>query len=239
MSKLFSRAICVDPQWVGRSDCRHCAVRHAMPFAELPVEALDRFLAPVTNLGLEAGALILGPGSPADSIVTIRRGFVKFLDPVADGRIRIVRLLGPGDVVGIEALHGPPYHHHAIALTAVDVCHIPVAVIRDLEARLPVLHACLVERWHHALEQADRFIVSLLDGPAPVRVARLLLLLAELAGDGPAPRLSRIDTAAAVDIAPETASRILGRLADDGLLVEERDQLRIDVERLSRLAAGA
>jgi CRP-like cAMP-binding protein len=238
MKPRNTRSVCVDPEWIGRSNCGQCAVRHVMPFAPLPAEALDDFLAPVTNLGLPAGAKILGPETRADALVALRRGFVKLFEISAAGRTRIVRLLGPGDVVGIEVLHSPPYLHAAETLTAVDLCHIPLAVVRDIESRMPAFHASLVERWHRAVTQADRFIVSLLDGPAPARVARLLLLLADLAGNEPPPRLSRLDTAAAVDIAPETASRIVGQFLDEGLLVEERTSFRIDRDALTRIAAG-
>lgn len=229
---------CVDPESVARSDCRHCAVRHIVPFAPLPVERLETFLGPVSNFRLPAGARILGPETLADAVVTIRRGFVKLVDLSQTGRERIVRLLGPGDVVGLEALHTPPYRHLAISLTPVDACHIPIAVIRDIESRLPELHASLVERWYRALEQADRFIVELLDGPASARVARLMLLLADLAKGGPVPRLSRLDTAAAVDIAPETASRVLTRLIESGVVIEQQDTFHFDPVALGRLAAG-
>lgn len=79
MTSFRSKSVCVDPEWVGRSDCRHCAVRHIVPFAPLPVELLDEFLGPVSNYRLPAGARLLGPETPAESIVTIRRGFVKLV----------------------------------------------------------------------------------------------------------------------------------------------------------------
>jgi CRP-like cAMP-binding protein len=236
MTSARPKAVCVDHDWVGRSDCSRCAVLHIVPFAPLPLTDLEEFLGPVTNFQLARGARLLGPESHANAVITLRSGFVKLFETAPSGRERIVRLLGPGDVVGLEALHAPPYLHAAESLTPVDACHLPIPVVHAIEARMPELHASMLARWHRSLEQADRFLVELLDGPAPTRVARLLLMLVELAGDSAPPRLTRLDTASAVDIAPETASRVLTRFIGDGILVEERDSFRIDREALRTIA---
>jgi CRP-like cAMP-binding protein len=191
----------------------------------------------VNNFRLAARARLLGPDDQANAIITIRQGFVKLEGLSIDGNKRIVRLLGPGDVVGLEALHAPTYLHVAESITAIDACHIPTLVVHDLEARLPELHRSLVERWYRSIEQADRFILELLEGSAPSRIARLLLMLAKLAGNSPVPRLSRLDTAAAVNIAPETASRILTRFIDAGIVIEHAHDMRLDVAALMRIAA--
>jgi CRP/FNR family transcriptional regulator len=229
---------CLKPHWLGRSDCRHCAVRGSALFAHLPREVLDSFLAPVNHFFLPARTRLLGPDETANAVITIRKGFVKLEALSVDGNRRIIRLLGPGDVVGLEALHAPTYLHVAESITAIDACHIPTVLIHDLEARFPELHGSLVERWHRSLQQADRFILELLEGPAPSRIARLLLMLATLAGDSPVPRLSRQDTAAAVNIAPETASRIVTRFIDEGIVIEQLHDVRLDLAALVRIAAG-
>lgn len=229
---------CSKPEWIGRSHCRQCAVRDVALFAHLPLELIDSTLAPVQHFRLEAHARLLAPRDPADAVITLRRGFVKLEDLTVDGNRRIIRLLGPGDLVGLEALHAQAYLHTAETLTAIDACRIPTVVVHDLEARLPELHANVVGRWHRSLEQADRFILELLEGPAAARIARLLLMLAKLAGDAPVPRLSRLDTAAAVSVTPETASRILSLFLDDGIVIEQPDEVRLDLAALRRIAGG-
>lgn len=209
-----------------------------MPFAPLDAADLGAVLQPIDHFVAPAGTRLLAAGSPASHVFALRRGFVKQHGVTHEGRARIVRLLRPGDVVGIEALAGHSHPHAADALTEVEVCRIPIAVLRELEARLPDLHASLLARWDAALRQADAFILDLLAGPASARVARLLALVADLAGDQPPPRLSRHEMAAACDITPETASRIASQWIARGWLFEDATSFRIDREALGRHGAA-
>lgn len=229
-----AKALCIDLHWQGRSYCKVCAVRAAMPFAPLEVEDLDRLLLPIDHFVVPGGTRLVDAGASSSAVFTIRAGFVKLQDISPEGRPRIVRLLRKGDVVGLEALAGHSHAHAAEAITAVDACRIPTAVLRDVEARRPALHNALMARWDAALQQADAFITGVLAGPAPARVARLLDLLAVLADGTPPPRLSRQDIAAACDLTPETASRIASDWIAQGWLVESGDTFRIDREALGR-----
>ena len=233
-----AQSLCIDPHWQGRAHCRTCAMRAVMPFGSLEVADLDGLLQPVDNFKAPAGTRIVDRGASAASVFTIRRGYVKIHDVSSEGRTRIVRLLRPGDVLGLEALAGHPHAHAADAVTAVDVCRIPVAVLNDLERRRPALHQAMLARWHDALGQAEAFILGLLAGPAPGRVARLLHLLADLAHGDPPPRLSRQEIAAACDLTPETVSRIASEWIEQGWLVEAGDTFRIDREALGRFLAA-
>jgi CRP-like cAMP-binding protein len=235
---LKAKALCVDPHWQGRAHCRTCAVRSAMPFAPLEAADLDALLQPIDRFVVPAGTRLVDAGASAAAVFTIRAGFVKLHGVTPDGRPRIVRLLRAGDVVGLEALTGHPHAHAAVAITAVDACRIPTAVLRDVEARRPALHDALVARWDAALHQADAFIIDLLAGPAPARVARLLDMLVALADGGPPPRLSRQDIAAVCDLTPETASRIASEWIEQGWLVEAGDTFRIDRDALGRFLAA-
>lgn len=233
---MFAKADapCIDPDWPGRGDCPACAVRAMMPVAPADLAGLGKLLEPITPLRLPAGAALVDAGAPPAAVFAIRTGFVKLHDLTPEGRPRIARLLRRGDVVGLEALAGHTHAHAATALTAVDACRIPTAVLRDLEAQRPAQHAALRERWDAALRQADAFILGLLAGPAPARVARLLELLTDLAGGGPPPRLGRQDIAAACDLTPETASRIASEWIARGWLVESGHTFRIDRALLRR-----
>lgn len=233
-----AQALCVDRHWLGRSHCEACAVRSTMPFAGLDIAELDAMLQPIDHFVAPAGTRLLDAGASSASLFTIRRGFVKLHDVTSEGRARIVRLLRPGDVVGLETLAGGVHAHAADALTEVDACRMPTALLHELEAREPALHEALLQRWAAALRQADTFTVGLSSGPAPSRIARLLDLLVELAADLPPPRLSRQDIAAACDLTPETASRIASEWIAQGWLVEDLHSFHIDREALGRFLAA-
>jgi CRP-like cAMP-binding protein len=232
------QALCFAPHWRGRSHCQSCAVRSVMPFGTLDAADLDAVLLPIDHFVVPAGTRLLEAGSSAATLFTIRRGFVKLHGVTPEGRPRIVHLLRRGDVVGLEALAGRAHAHAAEAITEVEVCRIPTAVLHDLEARRPALHEALLSRWDAALRQSEAFILDLLGGPAPARVARLLDMLVELAAGEPPPRLSRQDIAAASDLTPETASRIASEWIAQGWLVEDERSFRIDREALGRFLAA-
>lgn len=232
------RTLCTDPHWVGRADCQHCAVRAMMPFAPLHAEDLDQILSPIHEYELPAGTLLCTAGHVADSIVTVRRGFIKLQHATSEGNQRIVRLLRAGDVVGIEALQEGRYRHTAATLGDARVCRIPVGVVRQMEALRPELHASMTARWNASLAQADTVILRLLSGEASARVARFLCFLVDFAGSGPPPRLTRQDTAAILDLSPETVSRVSSAFILRGVLREHGSTFDVDRPALEKLAAN-
>lgn len=136
----------------------------------------------------------------------MRSGLLKLSVDLPSGAHRIVRILRPGDVAGIEALLGGQYRHHAIVLREADVCRIPVDVVRQLDQTNPTVHRALLERWQRAVDQADNFIAALSTGSAEVRLARLLLGMACEQDLNTAFVLTREDMGALLGVTTETAS---------------------------------
>ena len=95
---------------------------------------------------------------------------VKLVHIAQDGSYRIVRLLGPGAVIGLELLDaGDVYHHAAIAVDQVDLCRIPVLRVKQLESKHPKLCERVGEQLQDQLDQADQWIVALGVGAARQR----------------------------------------------------------------------
>lgn len=229
---------CLDPHWAGRADCRHCKIRALMPFAPLEAEDLDQILLPVEDFRVPEGVSLFESGMPAAAVFALRRGYVKLVETLADGRPRILRLLRAGDLAGLESLVGDAYRHTAITLTPANLCEIPAAVVLQLAERRPAFQRVLFERWQESLDQADRLITRLTSGDALGRVARLLLYLDELGQDGQVPRLSRQDMAAILDLSAETASRACSELMRRGALGEMQGCGPLDRAALEALAGS-
>lgn len=208
-----------------------------MPFAPLKAEELGQLLPPIDRYLAPIGATLVEVDERASFIFAVRRGFVKLQHDLPSGRHRIVRLLGAGSFVGLEALLEPHYRYTAVALTELDLCRIPLAFVHSIEACCPRMHEVLIKRWDASLEQADALILGLLSGEATTRVARLLLLLADMAQGQPPPRMSRQDVAAMLDISPETASRVCSQLLMRGVMVESGNHFEINRAEVERLAA--
>lgn len=223
--------------WRGTADCRNCGVRDMVLFADLHEDDFNLIHAPIDDLEFAPGQPLVRTGDTATSLYTLRVGVIKLVRNTVDGRQRIVRVLRPGDVVGLEALMGPVYDSDAIALTNVKVCRLPLQVIQRLNRETPRLHQRLLERWHRSLKEADDWLADLNFGTARQRLAGLIL---KMRGDPPADvstLFSREDMGAMLDLKLETVSRTLNAFVREGL-IEPMDKIGrayrvVDAARLS------
>lgn len=233
---------CTDRNWKGRADCSHCGIRRLMLFSPLPEDSFGHLLKPIDNFMLDAGGVLYEEGRPGELVYSIRRGLVKLMHRKPDGEQRIVRLLGQGAVVGLELLDaGVAYQHTAMAVQPVDVCAIPVATLRDLEAHHPELCDRVRQQLQYHVDRADHWIKSLNTGISRDRIAQLLLLLAELAPDrnGDIELPPRDDMAAVVGMTPETTSRIIADFRRRGLIAKiAPGTYRIEKRRLQAMCGG-
>ncbi|MFQ5846959.1 MAG: Crp/Fnr family transcriptional regulator [Candidatus Methylomirabilales bacterium] len=164
-------------------------------------------------------------GMPALGIHILCSGRVKLSRGDNNGRQQILRIVGPGEICGEEALlEGAPYTNTAEAL---DTCQSSFvrreAFLELLQNRdrvlLPLLrHICKV-----LIETQVRFThVALSD--ARTRMAAQLLELAEHYGKPDAKgitlqlSLRRGELAALVGLSPETGMRLLSQFQREGLL---------------------
>jgi CRP-like cAMP-binding protein len=157
-------------------------------------------------------------GQTAQGLFTLRKGTVKLIRTTVDGRERIVRVLRPGDVIGLEALVTSRYDSEAVAMVDVSVCRIPLSVINHLSANSPRLHLRLMQKWQQALKDADDWLAELNFGSARQRVARLALKMREPEEPRFTAFFARDDMGSMLDLKLETVSREISGLVRDGAL---------------------
>lgn len=204
--------------WRGTSDCRNCGIRDMVLFADLNEHDFGMIHAPIDDLEFKLGAVLYGERQAALGVFTLRTGMVKLVRATADGRLRIVRVLRPGDVVGLESLVTSYYDSEAIALTDVSVCRIPLDVVHTLGANSQRLHLKLMQKWQQTLKDADDWLADLNFGTAKQRVSNLILKMRS-ATDGQTVFLfSRDDMGAMLDLKLETVSREISKLVKDGVI---------------------
>lgn len=223
--------------WRGTADCRTCGIRDMMLFADLHEDDFNLIHAPIDDLAYTAGQPLVRAGDTATSLYTLRSGMVKLVRNTVDGRQRIVRVMRPGDVIGLEALMGPAYESDAIALNGVQVCRLPLQVIQRLTRETPRLHQRLLERWHRSLKEADDWLAELNFGTARQRLAGLILKMRSDQAPEVSTLFSREDMGAMLDLKLETVSRTLNRFVREGL-IEPMDRIGrtyriVDMARLS------
>ena len=236
------RAITIKSAWHGHSDCQKCGVRRSALFADLVEADFALLHDQIDDFDFLPGSVIYHAGAHGDWLFTVRSGAVKLVRYGVDGSQRILRILGRGDVFGLEALVGPAYDHTSIALSPVSLCRIPRPLVEQLNRETPRLQKPLLEHWHAARVEADAWLAELAAGRADVktRVARLLLRLGDDLEPGLAIRLSLEDIGAILGVAPESASRALGILRRSKLLSDATDgryYWRVDMAGLDALVS--
>lgn len=206
--------------WRGTSDCRNCGIREMVLFADLNEEDFNLIHAPIDDLVYQPGQALYEASDQAVGVFTLRKGMVKLVRVTADGRERVVRVLFPGDVVGLEALATGRYDSQAVALSEVSLCRIPLEVMHQLGVNSPRLHRKLMEKWQSALKLADDWLAELNFGSARQRVLHFIRKMHEVSEDDTATLFGRDDMGAMMDLKLETVSREVTALVRAGVMTQ-------------------
>lgn len=219
-NKNEGQSLCDDDKRIRRADCEHCIIRERMLFADLDVQRAASLLAHVTNIIYQPGEVIFNFGDQPTALYSVRKGIVKLSIWSPEGEMRIVRLLGPGAVIGLETQLDSPYEHTAQCLSTVDVCRIPAGTLRQLVHDQPLLYEAIIRRWNDHTQLADRHLLTLTSGSIKERVLQLLLLLDELSrlSGSPLVLLPNQDCAIAIGARIESVSRIMAEFKRCGAL---------------------
>ena len=186
------------------------------------------------------GDHIFREGDPFNAIAAVRGGTVKTYVVDASGREQVLGFFLPGEVIGLNAIASSRYPCNAVALDTVMLCRFSFPMMATLAGRMPGLQRHLFNLLSQDIGKA-----SLLAGnfTADERLAAFLVLLsrrfAERGFSEHRMRLTmaRTDIANYLRLAPETVSRVLRRLQDEGVLkVDRRDMEILRPEVLDELA---
>jgi len=219
--------------WKGVEHCENCAIRHLVLFSDLQQVDFDQIHLPIDDIHFKPGTVIYNQNDDIDYVYTIRSGLVKLVQYLPDGTLRIVRVLGQGELLGIECLNTQITEHKAITLDNVQLCRIPHAVIDRLQKNSPRIHNALIGRWQNMLSMADLWVTQLSTGKIRSRVARLLLLLSEKSVDGQMFMPTREDIGNILGITTESASKVTAEFKRNGwLTLLENNRARINEKQL-------
>lgn len=206
-----------DPHDLAR--CNTCGIREKSLFAEMTNEDFSHIHQSIDDLEYSSAASLCRQGAEGQYVFTIRKGLVKLCRLRENGDQRIMRVLRPGDVVGIEAIVAGRYEYDAIALEPVSACRISIAVINQLDGESPRLHKQLLGKWHATLVEADEWMAELTAGTARARMARLLLKMRQTTGADVSTLFSREDIGSMLCMTMETASRTINAFQREGKVV--------------------
>ena len=198
----------------------HVLVEHVGPFRE--------------------GEHIFREGDPFNAIAAIRAGTVKTYVTDLEGREQVQGFFLPGEVIGLSAISEARFPCNAVALETVLLCRFSFPRMAMLAAQMPGLQEHLFRLLSMDIGKATLLAP---DFRAEERLAAFLIILSQrYAAVGLSARrirltMSRTDIANYIRLAPETVSRILKRLQEQGLIAVDRREIEVlDAEQLRAIA---
>lgn len=226
-------------------DCSECRKEFcSWIFSALSDEDFAKFAHLVKHVDYEGGETIFQEGALAFGLYIVCQGKVKVTGKAPCGKRQILKLLGPGEVLGEEALFADGiYTTFARTLEPSTLAFVPKDKFLQFIEEYPVVAFQLIEKLSRELIAFQGKLVEVAYESSEGRLARLLLAMGERFGQAEGSRLhlglklSRAELAELAGIAPETAIRTLSRLREEGLIGLEGHRITIlDLERLQRLA---
>lgn len=225
-------------------DCKVCSSRLMGVFCSLEDPALGELSEHKTTNTYKKGQVILYEGNQAFGLYCVFTGKVKLYKTGVDGRQQIVRIAGPGDLLGYRSLFADePYHATAEALEDASICCIDKQAFFSVLNKNPVLAMSLIKKLARELRHAEDLATSIAQRSVRERMAELLLMLKETYGKVSKKgviidlQLSREEMGEMIGITQETAIRLLSEFKKDGMIeVKDREITILDPKALVETA---
>lgn len=184
---------------------------------------------------LEPGEILFNQGDTFEGIFCIKDGLVGERRVDVEGRSALVRLCRPGTTMGYqEMLTKTPYRNSAEILQKSHVCFIGRSVVQQLLASSPTVGERFLLRSVEDVVQLENDLVEARTTGVRARLLHVLLIFYEQNGNHEPENgytvdipISRQDLAALVGTAPETISRTIRKLQDEGIVRFQGQQAKI------------
>jgi CRP/FNR family transcriptional regulator len=202
-------------------------------FAKLPPEQISR-LGCIFRLGrYHKNQIIFAEGGSAQQILALRSGLVKLVKLLENGKERIVRIVFPGELFGIEGLTDANYALTSVTLSESEICVTTPHEFFEFLRRDPEVTLNLVRFLVGEIGKVRRQVTDMSFKDARMKVATFLMTVTSSnhapAAKGVAMTLpfSRQEISEILELSPETISRILSSFRKDRLIEARGRQLTI------------
>jgi len=224
--------------------CQTCDLRENNLFAVLNAEQIQRLDQVKSVREYQRGDVSFYENTPAFAVYCVSSGWVKLYKVGSRAERQVIRLLGPGDVIGHRALLAEePFSATAEVIETSSICTIPKDPFLNMLLESPQLAINMMGRMAQELRTSEEQLLILSQKSVQQRTAQMLLLLRKKSRqkdnecvDLRIP-LRRNEMAQMIGTTPESLSRTLRHLAKRGILrVTRMDLCILNVEALERIA---
>jgi len=185
--------------------------------------------------------LLFGTGETFDAIYILRSGSAKSSVLANSGHEQISSFYYPGDLIGLDGFDNGSHAQSMKFLETSSVCRIGLGELDKAMANSASIRYNLLQGMSHALNDEDKFLLSLNNMNSAQRLSSFLLDLSSrfekrgLSGNVFDLSMTRVDIANYLGMAIETVSRLLTQLQNEQIIeVEKRRVSIIDIEKLNQ-----
>ncbi|WP_136806187.1 Crp/Fnr family transcriptional regulator [Desulfosediminicola flagellatus] len=190
-------------------------------FQGLPENELAEIERIVISKHYGRGETIFFEGDDGNGFYIVAEGKVKIFKMSLQGKEQILHIFGPGEPFGeVPVFHGQPFPATAEALGKTSVLFFPRREFVEVVTKIPSIALNMLAMLSMRLRRFTSQIESLSLKEVPARLSSYLLYLSEEQGNADTVELeiSKGQLASLLGTIPETLSRILGKMSEEGLI---------------------
>jgi len=217
-----------------RAKCKSCSLYQLCLPLGLEEGDLDKLESIIKRRRVvEKGSYLYHSGDKLKSLYAVRSGSFKSYAPVADSAEQVIGFHLPGELVGLDAIHGEQHRSYSKALETSSVCEIPFDKLESLSMEIPGLSHHLMSLMSEELQHEQCHVTQLAKMTAEARLANFILEMSKrhVARGHSATEfnlsMSRNDIANLLGLAVETVSRLFTHFQELKILQVERKHIEI------------
>ncbi len=217
-------------------------ISKASLFNGLPAEQIGYLAQICLDQKYEKGRGLFSEGETAKGFYLVVSGKIKIYKLSLEGKEQILHIFGKGEILGeVPVFSGGTYPANAEAIESGRALFFARTSFLELIGREPAMAVNMLGILSRRLRRFTNLIEDLSLKEVPGRLAAHLIYLGERSGSRQALELeiTKAQLASLLGTIPETLSRILTKLALQGIISVEGRKIRVlDRKSLESLAAG-
>ena len=217
--------------------CSQCESQSRSAFCELKDAPLALLDATKTCNTYKAGQILFYEDKKPSGLFCIKSGLIKLLKTNADGGQTIVRMAGPGDILGYRCLFASqPPPGTAETVKDSQVCYISGDTIQSIIEKSPRTAFHFIEYLSRTLSQAENRLHDFVQKSLRERLAGFLLMMSSTVRDRSREYQSKTKTeipfsreeiAEYMGATPEAVIRTLSDFREEGVILLQGRHLEI------------
>ena len=182
---------------------------------------MDEIMEVTKSASFKKGDIIYRAGEKSDSLYIVGRGKIRIYRLSESGKEQLVRILNPGDFTGELALFRESIHEsYAEAMANTSVCMITRTDLQEFLMKYPTISLKILSEFSNRLENSEKQTTRFATENVETRIALFLAEGLESKDQSMEITLpmTKKDLASYLGTTPETISRKLAELEDEGFI---------------------